>query len=38
MAMLIEQFTLLGLTPRNWMIVTLAMIVIAALISRMENG
>ena len=38
MAMLVEQFTLLGLTPQNWMIVTLAMIVIAALISRMENG
>jgi len=38
MAMLAEQFTLLGLTPQNWMIVTLAMIVIAALISRMENG
>ena len=38
MAKLVEQFTLLGLIPQNWMIVTLAMIVIAALISRMENG
>ena len=35
---LVEQFTLLGLTFQNWMIVGLAMIVIAALISRMEDG
>jgi hypothetical protein len=33
-----EQFVLLGLPFQNWMIVTVAMIVIAALISRMENG
>jgi hypothetical protein len=33
-----ERFTLLGLPFQNWMIVTVAMIVIAALISRMENG
>jgi len=33
-----EQFTLLGLPFQNWMIVTVAMIVIAALISKIENG
>ena len=35
---LAEQFTLLGLTFQNWMIVTVTLIVIAALISTMENG
>jgi hypothetical protein len=35
---LVEQFTLLGLPFQNTIIVTVTMIVIAALISRMENG
>jgi len=35
---LAEQFTLMGLTFQNWMIVTVTLIVIAALISTMENG
>ena len=35
---LAEQFTLVGLTFQNWMIIAGTIIVIAALISRMENG
>jgi len=34
---LAEQFTLMGLTLQNSMIVTATLIVIAALISTMEN-
>ena len=32
------QFTLLGLTFQNWMVVVLAMIAAAVLIAMMEDG
>jgi hypothetical protein len=35
---LVQHFTLLGLTFQNWMVVTLAMIVVAVLMARIENG
>jgi len=35
---LVERFMLLGLPFQNTIIVTVTMIVIGALISRMENG
>jgi hypothetical protein len=35
---LIQQFTLLGFTFQNWMVVVLAVIVAAALVARIEDG
>jgi hypothetical protein len=35
---LVERFTLLGVSFQNWMVVTLAMIVIAVLIWKGENS
>jgi hypothetical protein len=35
---LVERFTLLGVSFQNWMVVALAMIVIAVLIWKGENG